>query len=68
LAYCKEVIEKNMIKLFKHLQPFTLKLKEKPKYCSTCGELATQEACFDVGDGVTIIEKYCDACAEKNGR
>ena len=27
--------------------------------------MATQEAFFDVGDGVIVIEKYCDKC---NGR
>ena len=27
--------------------------------------MATQEALFDVGDGVTLIEKYCDTCAKK---
>lgn len=39
--------------------------EKKLKYCVTCANLATQEAYFDVGGGVIVIEKYCDACAAK---
>jgi hypothetical protein len=27
-----------------------------------CANVATQIACFEVGDNVTVIEKYCDTC------
>lgn len=55
-----------MVKSLISLKPFVHSPKEKKlKYCSTCANLATLEACFDVGDGVTMIEKYCDACAKK---
>jgi hypothetical protein len=37
----------------------------KTKFCATCGNSATVEALFDVGDGVTLIEKYCDLCSKK---
>ena len=37
----------------------------KEKFCVTCGNKATQEALFTVGDGAILIEKYCDTCAEK---
>ena len=37
----------------------------KTKFCITCGNKATQEALFTVGDGVILVEKYCDVCAEK---
>lgn len=48
------------------LKPYVNSSKEKkPKYCSTCGSLATLEAWFDVGDGVTMIEKYCEPCSKK---
>lgn len=48
------------------LKPFVNSPAEKkPKHCSTCGSLATWEACFDVGDGVTMIEKYCEPCSKK---
>ena len=39
--------------------------KRKSRFCLTCGNVATIEALFDVGDGVTVIEKYCDACAKQ---
>jgi hypothetical protein len=35
-----------------------------PKFCVTCGNMATKEALFNV-DGAVLIEKYCDKCAEK---
>ncbi|HJT85756.1 MAG TPA: hypothetical protein VJ697_14835 [Nitrososphaeraceae archaeon] len=37
----------------------------KTKFCITCGKIATQEALFNVGDGVTLIEKYCEICSKK---
>ena len=39
--------------------------KGKTKLCVTCGNSATVEALFNVGDGITIIEKYCDLCSKK---
>lgn len=35
------------------------------KYCVYCGTLTTQEALFDAGSGVLVVEKYCHIC---NGR
>jgi hypothetical protein len=58
--------EKRVVKSLIALKPFVHSPKErKLKYCSTCGSLATLEAYFDVGDRVTMIEKYCDACSRK---
>ena len=37
----------------------------KLKYCISCSNLATVEALFSVGDGVTVVEKYCDVCGKK---
>lgn len=55
-----------MIKSLISLKPFVHGPKDKKlKYCSTCSNLATLEACFDVGDGVTMVEKYCDVCSKK---
>jgi hypothetical protein len=39
--------------------------QDKIKYCATCGDLANVEALFDVGNGITLIEKYCELCAKK---
>jgi hypothetical protein len=36
----------------------------KTKVCVTCGIRATQEALFDVGDGIILVEKYCDLCVK----
>ena len=55
-----------MAKILLTLKPFVPTGKEKKlKYCVTCANLATQEAYFDVGGGVIVIEKYCGACAVK---
>lgn len=53
-----------MEKVFSSLRSF-IDTNGKTKFCITCGGMATQEALFDVGDGVTLIEKYCDTCAQK---
>jgi hypothetical protein len=57
---------KQMVKSLIALKTFVPGPKEKkPKHCSTCGNLATLEAHFDVGDHVTMIEKYCNECSKK---
>ena len=48
-----------MQKNFMHLRSF----EDKPKFCVTCGT-TTQEALFNVGDGVILVEKYCDVFAK----
>jgi hypothetical protein len=53
------------MKLLLTLKPLVPDITKKPKHCITCENLATQEAYFDVGENVTIIEKYCDKCAMK---
>lgn len=58
-----------MAKSLIELKPFVPRPKDKKlKHCSTCGSLATLEAYFDVGDRVTMIEKYCDACSKQIAR
>jgi hypothetical protein len=52
-----------MEKTFSSLRSF-VDVGGKSKFCVDCGNMATQEALFNV-DGATIIEKYCDACAKK---
>ena len=53
-----------MEKVFSTLRSF-IDNSGKTKFCITCVGMSTQEALFDVGDGVTLIEKYCDTCAKK---
>jgi hypothetical protein len=35
-----------------------------PKACKNCGQPATKDALFNVGNGIAVIEKYCDQCAK----
>jgi hypothetical protein len=52
-----------MEKVFTSLRPFTDKHNQgKPKFCATCADIATQEALFSVGGGITLIERYCNTC------
>jgi hypothetical protein len=50
-----------MERIFSMLRSF-VDDSEKTKFCVACGNKATQEALFDVGDGAILIEKYCDTC------
>jgi hypothetical protein len=52
-----------MEKTFSLLRPFVY-VDGKSKFCVNCGNIATQEALFNV-DGAMLIEKYCDPCARK---
>jgi hypothetical protein len=36
---------------------------KESKFCVYCGTLATQEAFFDLGNGVMVVEKYCHICS-----
>ena len=55
-----------MEKVFTSLRSFTdVHHKGKMKFCVSCGNLATVEALFSVGDGVILIERYCDVCSKK---
>jgi len=52
-----------MEKTFSLLRPI-VDVGGKAKFCVSCGNMATQEALFNV-DGAMLIEKYCDKCVEK---
>jgi hypothetical protein len=56
-----------MEKVFTSLRSFSVDVrhKGKMKFCVSCGNLATVEALFSVGDGVILIERYCDVCSKK---
>jgi hypothetical protein len=55
-----------MVKVFSLLRKF-VDVSGKPKFCVNCGNMATQEALFNV-DGAMLIEKYCDKCAEREAK
>jgi hypothetical protein len=52
-----------MEKTFSSLRSF-VDVGRKSKFFVNCGNIATQEALFNV-DGAMLIEKYCDPCAQK---
>jgi hypothetical protein len=55
-----------MAKFLISLKPFvSTGVNKKISNCITCDGLATQEACFDVGEDIIVIEKYCNKCSEK---
>jgi hypothetical protein len=55
-----------MEKVFSLLRSF-VDVGGKAKFCISCGNMATQEALFNV-DGAMLIEKYCDSCAKKEAK
>ena len=34
------------------------------KACRSCGQPATKAALFNVGNGIAVVERYCDQCAK----
>jgi hypothetical protein len=52
-----------MEKTFSLLRPF-VDVGRRSKFCVSCGNMATQEALFNV-NGAMLIEKYCDPCVQK---
>lgn len=34
----------------------------KQKMCRNCDQPATKEAIFDVGNGISVLERYCESC------
>jgi hypothetical protein len=55
-----------MEKIFSLIRSF-VDVGGKAKFCISCGNMATQEVLFNV-EGATLIEKYCDTCAEKEAK
>ena len=52
-----------MEKIFSLIRSF-VDVGGKAKFYVSCGNMATQEALFNV-DGVTLIKKYCNTCGGK---
>ncbi|HKG29637.1 MAG TPA: hypothetical protein VKA91_00070 [Nitrososphaeraceae archaeon] len=55
-----------MEKVFSLLRSF-VDVGGKSKFCVNCGNVATQEALFNL-EGAMLIEKYCDTCAKKEAK
>ena len=53
------------LKTLRSVEPFSNeRMDEELKLCLICGNIATQKACFDVGDSARVVERYCDTCAK----
>ena len=53
-----------MKKIFTSLRSVVSVRDGKTKFCKTCGNTATQEALFNVGEDITVIERYCGICVK----
>jgi hypothetical protein len=36
----------------------------RQKVCRNCGGPATKEALFEVGNGISVVERYCEQCVQ----
>lgn len=52
-----------MDRIFSSMRAYNNSFSQSPKACKNCGEPATKDALFDVGNGIAVIERYCDQCA-----
>jgi predicted amidophosphoribosyltransferase len=53
------------------IRAYNNNFSQSPRICKGCGQPATKDALFDVGNGIAVIERYCDQCArsvENNNR
>jgi hypothetical protein len=56
-----------MIKQFSSVRALagnSLTSSGRHKVCKNCGELATKEALFNVGNGIIVVERYCNQCVD----
>ncbi len=52
-----------MNKIFTYVRAYH-NISNNPRTCLDCGQPATKDALFDVGNGIAVIERYCDQCAK----
>ena len=53
------------LKTLRSVEPISNERKdEELKLCLGCGNVATQKACFDIGDSARVVERYCDTCVK----
>ena len=51
-----------MERIFISLRPYADVYNTGKKFCVSCGNVATQEALFNVG-GSAVTERYCELCS-----
>jgi hypothetical protein len=52
-----------MNKFFSSIRKYENQLTN-PKECKSCRGPATKDVLFAVGNGIVLIERYCDQCAQ----
>ena len=57
-----------MHRVFSTIRAYNNNVSNAPRACRECGQLATKDALFDVGNGIAVIERYCDQCVETVSR
>jgi len=53
-----------MDRIFSSIRAYSNNLSDSPKTCKDCGQPATKDALFDVGNEIAVVERYCDQCAQ----
>ena len=53
-----------MDRTFSSIRAYNNNFSKSPRACKECGQAATKDALFDVGNGIAVIERYCDECAK----
>lgn len=56
-----------MIKRFSSVRPLagnSPASSGRQKVCKNCDRLATKEALFNVGNGIIVVERYCNQCVD----
>ncbi len=51
-----------MNKRFLSVRRLTASPSGKQKKCRDCDQPATKEAIFDVGNDISVLERYCEPC------
>ncbi len=57
-----------MDRVFSTIRAYDNNVSNTPRACKECGQPATKDALFDVGNGIAVIERYCDQCVETVNR
>jgi hypothetical protein len=53
-----------MDRIFSSIRACSNGFSQSPKACKECGQPATKDALFDVGNGIAVVERYCDRCVK----
>lgn len=57
-----------MDRVFSTIRAYDNNISNTHRTCKECGQPATKDALFDVGNGIAVIERYCDQCVDNVNR